>query len=201
MMSRHKSLIVVCGLAVFCLPHRTTLATGAGAKCNSKADCGQCDGNTLNPGAICSTKVDCMLQCDGNSLNAGAACNTDAECQKQCDGNSPNPGMSCTDDTQCAPGNCIGSCDGDCEGECLGPCTRTAKFGDIVPPIGGGGQPNFSDIVAVVQRFRGMVDAPPIPLADLFPCDPIAEQCIGDGTVDFQDINQAVNAFKGAGCG
>jgi len=79
-------------------------------------------------------------------------------------------------------------------------CTATEKFADIVAPFGGASQPNFLDISGVVDCFRQVPTAPFVAFCDLFPCDPVLDECIGNGVVNFQDITRAVDAFRGFGC-
>ncbi len=67
----------------------------------------------------------------------------------------------------------------------------TAQWGDIVEPFGISGQPNFSDISAVVDTFTGAAGAPIVVLSDLAPVIP-------DQGADFADISKDVDAFAGA---
>lgn len=81
-------------------------------------------------------------------------------------------------------------------------CSTSSPFGDIAAPYFIG-QPDFTDINAVVTCFLGDSTACPNPgLADLFPCykEFGVSQCVGDGVVDFNDISTGVNAFLGGGC-
>jgi hypothetical protein len=75
-------------------------------------------------------------------------------------------------------------------------CERTSLYSDIT------GIPNnveFHDIAAVVEAFRGQSSISAT-LCDLYPCDAFAQKCVGDGIIDFRDISQAVDAFRGFGC-
>jgi len=64
------------------------------------------------------------------------------------------------------------------------------KWGDVVSPFGGPTQPNFGDISAIVDCFRGLPSAAPLGACDLQPIVP-------DSTADFADISKGVDAFRG----
>lgn len=68
----------------------------------------------------------------------------------------------------------------------------TAPWGDIVSPFGGGGQPNFADITALVDAFKGVLNAPIKARAQLQPSTPNPAT-----SVSFADITLGVGAFKG----
>lgn len=72
----------------------------------------------------------------------------------------------------------------------------TAKFGDVVAPWGGGTQPNFSDVTAVVDCFKCSAAAPRKAYCLIQPNVPNA--C---GIVSFADITKIVDAFKGLSSG
>ncbi len=72
----------------------------------------------------------------------------------------------------------------------------TAKWGDVTLPWGGGTQPNFSDVSAVVSCFSCTSNAPRKAYCLLQPSVPNA--C---GNVTFADISQDVGAFSGGGFG
>ena len=67
----------------------------------------------------------------------------------------------------------------------------TGKWGDIVSPYGGGSQPDFADIVAIVFRFQEAASAVIIPRADLVPEEP-------NQAANFADIAADVSAFSGS---
>lgn len=77
-------------------------------------------------------------------------------------------------------------------------CVPSLRFGDVVGPeyiI------DFRDIDYVVRVFEGSVGPDDsIGRADLYPCDAVADRCVGDGKVDFRDITSVVGAFIGHGC-
>ena len=64
------------------------------------------------------------------------------------------------------------------------------KWGDVVSPFGGPAQPNFGDISAIVDCFRGAPGSAPIGACDLQPIVP-------DAVADFADISKGVDAFRG----
>ena len=59
------------------------------------------------------------------------------------------------------------------------------SYGDIVPPTGGGSQPNFGDISASVDTFRNVPRALPIPVSNSAPEEP-------DQNVNFVDAAATV---------
>ena len=63
----------------------------------------------------------------------------------------------------------------------------TRAWGDVVSPFG---VVNFTDISAVVDRFRSIPQAPPVAQCDLRPATP-------DYLVDFDDVASTVDAFRG----
>ncbi len=73
--------------------------------------------------------------------------------------------------------------------------STASLWGDVV---GGGpgtppnGNTNFVDISVVVDKFKGIVGAAGVDVADLHPSQP-------DGVIDFNDIAATVDAFKGLG--
>jgi len=64
------------------------------------------------------------------------------------------------------------------------------KWGDVVSPFGGPTQPNFGDISALVDCFRGASGSAPLGACDLQPIVP-------DAVADFADISKGVDAFRG----
>lgn len=67
---------------------------------------------------------------------------------------------------------------------------KTAKWGDVVGPFGGSGQPDFSDISATLSVFQGTATAPSLTRGDLVP------EAV-DQVTDFTDISADVDAFTG----
>jgi hypothetical protein len=83
-----------------------------------------------------------------------------------------------------------------CDDPLLGPCSdptivTTGKWGDVIAAFGGGSQPNFADIAAVVDKFRNLAAAPSIARTDLVPEVP-------NGVANFMDISAAVGGFIGS---
>lgn len=68
----------------------------------------------------------------------------------------------------------------------------TGTWGDIIAPFGGGGQPDFADVSALVSSFSGESGAPTKPVAQLQPNVPDPAVAIS-----FLDISLAVDAFSG----
>ena len=70
----------------------------------------------------------------------------------------------------------------------------TAKWGDIVEPFAdeGEAQPDFTDIVAIVDKFQALATAPRKARAQLQPNVPDPSRAI-----DFGDIAAVVDAFTG----
>jgi len=66
----------------------------------------------------------------------------------------------------------------------------TGQWGDVVLPFGGGSQPNFTDVSAIVDKFRGVATAVITARADLAPNVP-------DTVANFTDISIDVDAFRG----
>lgn len=64
------------------------------------------------------------------------------------------------------------------------------KWGDVIAPFGGSGQPNFADITAIVDCFKETANAPPLSACDIHPAVP-------DQMANFADITAGVDAFKG----
>jgi len=65
-----------------------------------------------------------------------------------------------------------------------------AKWGDVVRPFTGGGQPNFNDVSSIVEKFRNVASAPNTPRVDLVPMTP-------NQSVSFVDVSADVDAFRG----
>lgn len=69
---------------------------------------------------------------------------------------------------------------------------QTGKFGDVVAPLGGASQPNFQDINAIVEKFKGTATAKPKYQTQMQPNVPNPANAI-----TFLDISASVQAFKG----
>jgi cysteine-rich repeat protein len=67
---------------------------------------------------------------------------------------------------------------------------RTAKWGDAFAPWGGSAQPNFGDVSALLDKFRGLPTAPSLTFTDLTPDIP-------NQIVNFADVSAGVDAFRG----
>jgi cysteine-rich repeat protein len=67
---------------------------------------------------------------------------------------------------------------------------RTAKWGDAFAPWGGSAQPNFGDVSALLDKFRGLPTAPSLTFTDLMPDIP-------NQIVNFADVSAGVDAFRG----
>jgi len=82
---------------------------------------------------------------------------------------------------------------------------RTCKLGDAWPPFGGVGQPNYADISALVNKYKGIAFQPgAVPLGGapewhaLLRSNVVAEYDVttANKKVNFQDIGHAVNGYK-----
>jgi hypothetical protein len=84
------------------------------------------------------------------------------------------------------------SCEDLTEEECYSdPVTvPTQKWGDVVTPFGGGSQPNFGDVSAVLDKFRSLSGAIPKASADLVGHSP-------NLIVNFADVSGVLDAFRG----
>jgi hypothetical protein len=71
---------------------------------------------------------------------------------------------------------------------------ETTRWGDVAAAFGGGGQPNFLDASAIVDKFRVLPAAATKPRVQLQPDSP--DPAIG---VNFLDISACIDAFKGRG--
>lgn len=75
-------------------------------------------------------------------------------------------------------------------------CAQTSPFGDA----NGSGFMNFDDISLIVRCFQRVnCSNADFNRSDLHPCTG-ADTCVGNGLVNFLDINAAVSAFRGNGC-
>ena len=68
----------------------------------------------------------------------------------------------------------------------------TSEWGNVVYPYGGSGQPNFGDISAIVDKFRGLASAVGVVRAKLQPAVPNPGM-----PANFADISIDVDAFRG----
>ncbi|MCH7839676.1 MAG: choice-of-anchor B family protein, partial [Planctomycetes bacterium] len=76
---------------------------------------------------------------------------------------------------------------------------QTAKWGDVWAPFGGSGEPTFTDIGKVVEKFKGIPfdPGPPTSGAPLKVQAMLRENILPlDTTLNFTDIGKVVNAFK-----
>ena len=73
----------------------------------------------------------------------------------------------------------------------------TGKWGDAVPGFGGGTQPDFGDITAVVDKFKERLFAPDMTRVDLRGGGSPGAPDTPDQTADFSDVGADVDAFKG----
>jgi len=83
-------------------------------------------------------------------------------------------------------------------GNCSDPLlVATGKWGDAIRGFGGGSQPNFGDVNAIVQKFSNLASAPSMPRADLVgPGNPGSPNAPNQ-TANFADISADVSAFSG----
>ena len=68
----------------------------------------------------------------------------------------------------------------------------TGKWGDVAPSFGGGSQPDFNDIAALVDKFQALASAPPKARAQLQP-----NVARPGAPIDFNDIAADIDAFGG----
>jgi murein DD-endopeptidase MepM/ murein hydrolase activator NlpD len=81
---------------------------------------------------------------------------------------------------------------------CSGPLTvSTGKWGDVVSPFGGLSQPNFGDISAILDKFRGVDFAPDTPRVDLVGTGSPGNPNIPNQIVNFSDVSAGLDAFRG----
>ena len=92
-------------------------------------------------------------------------------------------------DVQVVSKTCLDLTDERCYSDIL--TIHTAKWGDVWPPFGGSGQPNFTDIGKVVDKFKDI--SPPLKVQAMLRGNvpPL------DTPVNFTDIGRVVEAFKG----
>jgi len=82
--------------------------------------------------------------------------------------------------------------------DCSNPLlVATAKWGDVVRPFGGGSQPNFGDVNAIVQKFTSLPSAPSMPRADLVGTQPPGTPNTPNQSANFADVSADVAAFSG----
>ncbi|UCC31478.1 MAG: hypothetical protein JSU86_04220, partial [Phycisphaerales bacterium] len=79
--------------------------------------------------------------------------------------------------------------------------STTTRWGDTVGPYREGigwlppdGSVDIIDVVAILDRFKNLPDAPPLPRADLIGR---GLRCIPDVSVDIIDASVCVDAFRG----
>ena len=73
----------------------------------------------------------------------------------------------------------------------------TGKWGDVIRAFGGGSQPNFADVNAIVQKFSNLVSAPSMPRADLVGPQSPGTPNTPNQTANFADVSNDVAAFSG----
>jgi len=73
----------------------------------------------------------------------------------------------------------------------------TGKWGDVVRGFGGGSQPNFGDVNAIVQKFGNLASAPSMPRADLVGPQAPGTPNTPNQVANFADISNDVSAFSG----
>jgi hypothetical protein len=77
---------------------------------------------------------------------------------------------------------------------CTAPLIRpTATWGDVVSPFG---TPNFGDISAILDKFRGLAN-PPLVSANMIGPGPVGQPNTIDTTVNFADVSAGLDAFRG----
>ena len=79
--------------------------------------------------------------------------------------------------------------------------STTPLWGDTVGPYKEGlgwlpsdGSVDIIDVVAILDRFRDLPDAPPIHRVDLIA---LGLRCRPDGSIDIIDVSMALDAFRG----
>ena len=73
----------------------------------------------------------------------------------------------------------------------------TAKWGDVIRAFGGGSQPNFGDVSAIVAKFGNVASAPNTARTDIVgPQAPGTPNTPNQGT-NFADVSNDVSAFSG----
>jgi len=73
----------------------------------------------------------------------------------------------------------------------------TGKWGDVRDPFGGGSQPNFADVNAIVQKFGNLISAPDMPRVDLVGPGNPGQPNTPNHVANFSDISNDVSAFSG----
>ena len=82
-------------------------------------------------------------------------------------------------------------------GNCSAPLlVDTGKWGDAVAPFGGGSQPSFADISAVVDKFRNLASAPDTPRVDFVGAGGPGQPNTPNQAASFADVSAAVDAFR-----
>ena len=88
-------------------------------------------------------------------------------------------------------------CD-DAGNNCSDPLTvSTSKWGDVVAGFGGGSQPDFGDITALVDKFKQLGGAKDMTRTDLRGGAGPGSPNTPDHVTNFSDISADVDAFKG----
>jgi hypothetical protein len=73
----------------------------------------------------------------------------------------------------------------------------TGNRGDVIRSFGGGGQPNFQDIYAVVTKFQGSFSGPDTPRSDLVGTGNPGEPSTPNQVANFADVSACVSSFSG----
>jgi len=83
-------------------------------------------------------------------------------------------------------------------GNCSDPLlVATAKWGDVIRGFGGGSQPNFGDVNAVVQKFSNLAAAPSTARSDLVGPQAPGTPNTPNQATNFSDVSNDVSAFSG----
>jgi len=174
----------------------------------------QCAGG-MNAGRGCETNGQCPGSTCANSPNIGDVWWAGAE---QSIANSPNPArrgapLQCTATPNAqawttgvlhlwgqavVPGSSynVRMCDAS-GSNCSTPLrVDTGKWGDAIAPFGGGSQPSFADISAVVDKFRNLASAPDTPRVDFVGAGSPGQPNTPNQMASFADVSAAVDAFR-----
>jgi hypothetical protein len=86
----------------------------------------------------------------------------------------------------------------DAAGNCSAPLRiATGKWGDVVAPFGGATQPNFGDVSAILDKFRGTATAPSTPRTDLVGPGSPGSVNLPNQLINFADVSAGLDAFRG----
>jgi Zn-dependent metalloprotease len=73
----------------------------------------------------------------------------------------------------------------------------TGKWGDVTAPFGGASQPNFGDVSAILDKFRGLAIGPDTTRTDLIGAGMPAQPNLVDQIINFSDVSAGVDSFRG----